>query len=225
LIDIFVKQLISSTLIPLRILIESKRKIEISNFIFVLSFIHLFAWIIYLVVVDDSIRITYIPDDGFYYLTLSKNYLKYFTWTFDSGITKTTGFHLLYAYVLVGIIWISGEIFLIEKALFTSLVFVIVLYYFVWRLYKKIGDRNILLVCALLFSSINVFYNVVALVEWPIVVILSFIYIMLGLNIIKIKYVYPGIVYMCISLMGTLARTEFILVPTIIFFIVYILSK
>ncbi|MCQ9200676.1 MAG: hypothetical protein JJ846_007965 [Prochlorococcus marinus CUG1437] len=41
-----------------------------------------------------------VPDDSFYYLKLSCNFIDKKTWTFD-GLNNTSGFHLIYAYLLV----------------------------------------------------------------------------------------------------------------------------
>ncbi len=41
-----------------------------------------------------------VPDDSFYYLKLSCNFIDKNTWTFD-GLNTTSGFHLIYGYLLV----------------------------------------------------------------------------------------------------------------------------
>ncbi len=41
-----------------------------------------------------------VPDDSFYYLKLSCNFIDKNTWTFD-GLNNTSGFHLIYGYLLV----------------------------------------------------------------------------------------------------------------------------
>ena len=41
-----------------------------------------------------------VPDDSFYYLKLSCNFINKNTWTFD-GLNNTSGFHLIYGYLLV----------------------------------------------------------------------------------------------------------------------------
>ncbi|MFZ0544241.1 MAG: hypothetical protein WAM60_02300, partial [Candidatus Promineifilaceae bacterium] len=51
----------------------------------------------------EGLRVQYIPDDGFYYLTLARNFASSGMWSFDSGVSVTSGFHLLFAYILSGI--------------------------------------------------------------------------------------------------------------------------
>ena len=44
--------------------------------------------------------VQHIPDDAFYYLVLAKNFAEHGRWTFD-GTAPCSGFHLLWAYLLV----------------------------------------------------------------------------------------------------------------------------
>ncbi len=44
-------------------------------------------------------QVTFVPDDGFYYLNVGANRASIGVWSFDHGISKTTGFHLLHAHV------------------------------------------------------------------------------------------------------------------------------
>lgn len=43
-----------------------------------------------------------VPDDAFYYLVLSRNFLETGRWTFD-GIAPASGFHILFAYIVAGL--------------------------------------------------------------------------------------------------------------------------
>src|SRR5580693_5044467 len=51
--------------------------------------------------------LTIVPDDAFYYLDLARHFAQSGTWTFDGGLSRTTGFQPLHAYVcaLVYLIW------------------------------------------------------------------------------------------------------------------------
>jgi len=48
-----------------------------------------------------------VPDDAFYYLKLAHNRAELGWWTFD-GVSPTSGFHLLHAYLLAGMDTIPG---------------------------------------------------------------------------------------------------------------------
>lgn len=49
----------------------------------------------------ETLQIQYTPDDAYYYLSLARNFANLHSWTFDSGISQTSGFHPLLAYLLV----------------------------------------------------------------------------------------------------------------------------
>jgi hypothetical protein len=53
-----------------------------------------------------SQKITLVPDDGFYYLHLARHFASSGVWTFDGGVSRTTGFHLLHAYVCALFFWL-----------------------------------------------------------------------------------------------------------------------
>lgn len=44
-------------------------------------------------------KLSYVPDDAFYYLQLGREWAATGRWSFDGGRTTTTGFHLLFAYL------------------------------------------------------------------------------------------------------------------------------
>jgi hypothetical protein len=45
-------------------------------------------------------KMSYLPDDAFYYFQLGRQYGRNGLWSFDRGQTLTSGFHLLYAYLV-----------------------------------------------------------------------------------------------------------------------------
>ncbi|MCL2776398.1 MAG: hypothetical protein FWD73_00230 [Polyangiaceae bacterium] len=58
----------------------------------------LLAWVQFARMPVDE-QVTFVPDDGFYYLNLGANRAAIGAWSFDNGISTTTGFHLLHAHV------------------------------------------------------------------------------------------------------------------------------
>ncbi len=54
-------------------------------------------------------QIPLIPDDAFYYLVPARSFALTGHWTFD-GVAPATGFHLLYAYLLVALFWVAPGI-------------------------------------------------------------------------------------------------------------------
>ena len=62
-------------------------------------FIVLLSRLIYFYNLTESQLIGIVPDDAFYYLKMAQNKAFLGIWSFD-GINTSTGFHLLYGYLL-----------------------------------------------------------------------------------------------------------------------------
>lgn len=54
----------------------------------------------YLVTRAPNVLICFIPDDAFYELEIARHFFETGVWSFDRGLTRTTGFHLLNVYVM-----------------------------------------------------------------------------------------------------------------------------
>jgi hypothetical protein len=67
------------------------------------------AWIlVHILAASPELRVQYIPDDAYYYMTLARNFARQGRWTFDSGVSVTTGFHVLHAYALAALYYASA---------------------------------------------------------------------------------------------------------------------
>jgi hypothetical protein len=53
--------------------------------------------------------LSFVPDDAFYYFGISRGYANFGEWTFDSGFSSASGFHLLHAYFNVLILDLLGS--------------------------------------------------------------------------------------------------------------------
>jgi hypothetical protein len=53
--------------------------------------------------------LTIVPDDAFYYIDLARHFAQSGTWTFDGGLSRTTGFHPFHAYVCALVCWLWPE--------------------------------------------------------------------------------------------------------------------
>ena len=62
-----------------------------------------------LAALEPADLVTKLPDDQFYYLVLAREFATSGRWTFDAGISTTSGFHPLVAYVLVGLFFAIGD--------------------------------------------------------------------------------------------------------------------
>ena len=79
-----------------------KTKIYPGYFFAFLVFLTFSIRVIYFFSGTNERLVTTIPDDAFCYLTIAENRAKIGIWSFD-GISATTGFHPLHAYILCGI--------------------------------------------------------------------------------------------------------------------------
>ncbi|HLF15438.1 MAG TPA: hypothetical protein VI932_11185 [Bacteroidota bacterium] len=161
-------------------------------------------------------RIQYLPDDAFYYLTLARNFVLHGTWTFDSGISVTTGFHLLHAYSLAGIYWLLGssspEAFIRSAVIATYLVGTIACILGGVVVYRS---RRILpaVFFAVVILSRNVSLGSISVVEWPWVITLSAAYFFLVDQLSSRGGITMIILLFICGLLGSLARSDFGLMP------------
>ena len=83
--------------------IRGKAPLIISGILLVLLLVRSLLFFL----LPESAIIGWVADDSFYYQKLACNFSREGRWTFD-GTTSTTGFHLLYAYLLSLLNWLLG---------------------------------------------------------------------------------------------------------------------
>jgi len=88
-------------ILPMHIKSKSWLRI-ITAFLLVGMLGYLIAAQYHIISLPDAARVQYTPDDGYYYLTLARNFAGSGSWTFD-GRNPTSGFHPAWAYLLVGL--------------------------------------------------------------------------------------------------------------------------
>lgn len=183
----------------------------------------------------DDLKVQYIPDDAYYYLTLSRNFSSLGIWTFDSGISVTSGFHLLFAYLLSSLFLLldlNTNSFvtygLILSALF-ALASISVMCF--WG--RKQKNVLFLMFFVLVISSRNFVYNTVSLTEWSLTILIASLYCVwffTNFNNPVIKIIDFLVLFM-FGLLGSLARSDFGLFPfsialaTFVFFLFIRTSK
>jgi len=160
-------------------------------------------------------RVLTVPDDGFYYLTLARNFATHGIWSFDSGVSRTNGFHLLHGYALatlfsavhpsadrfvalgIGLSWLAAVPAWIAGAVFA------------WRRRSWVP----LLTFGVIAASRNALLNSVSVMEWPYVVSLAACYCgALWASVDAPSRARVAAVAAC-AFAGSLARTDFGLLP------------
>jgi heme/copper-type cytochrome/quinol oxidase subunit 2 len=167
----------------------------------------------------DTFQVQFTPDDAYYYLGLARNYVLTDLWTFDSGISTTSGFHPLLAYLLSFLyratqpstsdfVWYG----LVLSSL-TTLSISISAWYL--GLFQNRYPHYMLFI-ALLFSSTNYALNSVSIMEWPLVVLFSSLYVVCFSR--SYKHDNTGrIILLLLGVAGSLSRSDFGLLPFSIF--------
>ncbi len=166
----------------------------------------------------DFIQVQYTPDDGYYYLTLARNFIYYGNWTFDSQ-SVTSGFHLLFAYLLALIFKIIGpnDALFVKAAIFfsfiTTLAALIPLAGFLKaKIWAKVASA------CLIISSLNFVWNSSSVMEWPLVLIFSgyYCFLFFKVDFNRKQCLYSTTLFL-LGFGGSLARSDFGLLPFSLF--------
>ena len=163
---------------------------------------------------SEMLKVQYVPDDAFYYLQLAKNFSSLGQWTFDSGISVTSGFHLLLAYLLSGLYGLlqPETTQFVNVGLGVSLLFTIITFIVLWRWAFSLKNVYFFLFLALILTSRNVVYNSVSGTEWSLVVLLAVLYGLFFFSRTDYRFRHFAALFL-IGFLGSLARSDFGLFP------------
>ena len=163
----------------------------------------------------DVLQVQYTPDDAYYYLSLARNFVRFQTWTFDSGVSLTTGFHPLWAYVLVFFYWILQptmdgfvRISLILSGSFTA-ASMLILFWQGWKYQQPVMLASL----AILIVTRNVLLNSISGLEWSLLVLIIVLYCITFIE--KHTTRMGRILLFILALLGSTARSDFGLLPLI----------
>jgi len=179
----------------------------------ILAILNILYFDLKIITAPDTVRVQYIPDDAFYYLGLARNFVHFHSWTFDAGVSNTTGFHLLYAYLLAAIYGLfhpSTSAFLISALALCSGATLLACVYALWL---GIRQRNtfFILALAVIASSANFITNSISGVEWPLVVLIAALFC--GTLYMGFSSRRTAIALFFLGLLGSLARSDFAMLP------------
>ncbi len=163
----------------------------------------------------DIIQVQYTPDDGYYYLTMARNFVNFGTWTSDSN-TAASGYHLLFAYILALIYKLTGpndSIYVKAGLGFTFVITMIALLPLVSFFRQKMWP--VIAVASLIIMSGNFVFNSVSVMEWPLVLMFSsfYFYSIYRMNHGNERYYLNSVSLFLLGLGGSLARSDFGLLP------------
>ena len=162
-------------------------------------------------------------DDAFYYLTLAQNFVKFHFWTFDFGQTVTSGFHLLHAYILALLYWIlkpDKDQFINASLVLTYGVWVTA-FLLTWGSAVRKKNTELLACLSLLLGTGLFYYNTISIMEWAYPVLFGGIYLYLFNRILDhpVESVWVGTLIFLTSLLGSLARSDFGVLPFAVFLV------
>jgi hypothetical protein len=171
----------------------------------ILSFLLLIARTAHFLVLNDEDRSGYVPDDGLYYLQLGRNFAEMGYWTFDSGVSRTTGFHLLHAYACALMYWLFPNIGphgAESVQALISLVLTLIAYgLLATTLSRRFGNSGVFAIAAV--ATVGPLMScVTSCVEWPYVVLFSAATLWC-LDRERAQWAF------CFAMLGSLSRSDF----------------
>ena len=158
----------------------------------------------------DSLQVQYTPDDAYYYLTLARHFATSGLWTFDGGVSVTSGFHPLWAYML-SLLWLitrptSGEF--VRQALILGSLITHIALLLGWLIGLRLRDVYYYLLLTLVVTAKDFAFNSVSAVEWPLGVLFSLLYAVYFLRNYRAAGKKQMLVLFLIALGGSVARLD-----------------
>ena len=185
------------------------------SLVLLIVIVNLLVFLIHLLQMPKGQLVQFIYDDGFYYLVLAKNFYQYHYWTFDSGMTITSGYQPLFAYCLTGLYALfkpNLSQFIHLSLCFTACITVLT---FIWTYTIRISHKwTLLAAIALIASSLNFSYNAITLVEWPLLVFFagSYLAILYKTNL-ETSFWRSAFLLAFVGCLGSLTRADFGAMP------------
>lgn len=201
--------------------IRSKAPLIISGILLVLLLVRSLLFFL----LPESAIIGWVGDDSFYYQKLACNFSRGSGWTFD-GITSTTSFHLLYAYLLSLLNWLLGcgswriSFFIISFLASASIAFAC---FVTLRIILKLYGASASIVASLAYFSPLVFLQVTTLLESWLSILVSALIFYAALSgappncprnpasysVADVRHLSPAAVYLLfLGLLSSLSRTD-----------------
>lgn len=182
-----------------------------------LAVLHLILFDLLILAAPETTQAQYTPDDGYYYLGLARNFVRFGEWTFDGGVSLTSGFHLMQAYLLAALYKFAQpapEVF-VRLGLGMSALVTMIAVLFAWRLCLRKSDPLFLVVFTILITAKSFLFNSVSVTEWSLVILIAGFYCAYFSDARRGGGNLP--IPFALGLLGSLARSDFGLLPFSIF--------
>ena len=181
------------------------------------AIIHLLVFDLLILTAPEMLQVQFTPDDGYYYLTLARNFVRLGQWTFDGGISVTSGFHLMHAYILAGFYKVlqPTQTGFVKLGLGFNALITMIAVCIAWWICVRKNDALFLVTFTILIAAKPFLYNSISITEWPLVILLAGLYCLSFYRQEKSGGNY--LVLFTLGLLGSLARSDFGLLPFGIF--------
>lgn len=178
-----------------------------------LAVLHVAVFDLLILTTPEIIQVQFTPDDGYYYLALARNFIRFGEWTFDGGISLTSGFHLMQAYLLVAIYRIfqpTAEDF-VRLGLGISALATMIVVLLAWRMCLRKKEALFLVIFTILITAKSFLFNSISITEWPLVILIAGLYCIHFYR----EDLRSGniLVLFALGLLGSLTRSDFGLLP------------
>lgn len=176
------------------------------------------ARVIYGATLSDSALIGMIPDDAFYYIQMARHRVTSGFWTFD-GTAPTTGFHLLYGYLLVFVYSVLPDIgwrqLFVLIGVYSSVLIAVSAYY-ISRATESMFDRRLVPIAIAPFFTPVVMQQSTAMMEAGTLICLTglTVFAIARQKSLKIRWL-P--VLILLGFAGSLTRSDYGLLPGVLF--------
>ncbi len=166
-----------------------------------------------------SEQIARIPDDAFYYLTVAANRATLGRWTFDGGLSSTSGFHLLHGYLNVVLARVLGgppSVAVIVANMALGCAATIAALFVVTRLLRRL-DAQVSPALLLVGCSSSFLVLATAVMEWHWVVLIAAGYQLLVFGGEGKSARTACLTAALLGFLGSLARLDFGAMPAVVF--------
>ena len=154
--------------------------------------------------------ICFVPDDAFYELQLARHFVATGIWSFDSGFTSTTGFHLFNVYLMSLFPWVLADPLLALRVwmgvgIALSIASIFIICHFTERRFGALALLPVFLVLTSRFFQISCS----SILEFPFVIVLAAAYTTAGFSSRSEKSPGALVRIFLLGMLGSLVRSDF----------------